>query len=57
MKDFSIPNKRAWLLLTTMLLSIVFVGCSNDDSDSVSKQNHNIIKQEGRVQFTLGGWA
>ena len=52
MKKYWKSSKRVWFIFSLMVLSMVFVGCSNDDSDS--KQNYNIIKQEGRVQFTLG---
>jgi len=57
MRCFSVSKK--WLIPVVLVaLAAVVTGCSDggvqEKSDAKSKQNHNIIKQDGRVHFTLG---
>jgi len=55
MMFFSVNIKRL-VLFALLVLVIVVVGGSDEGNlqNNKSKQNHNIVKQDGRVRFTLG---
>ena len=52
-------NKKWPTLFAAMLVAAVMAGCSDNNNaqnkrGAKSKQDHNIIKKDGRVHFMLG---